>query len=173
MSDLPRELVGSFIDAVVKDPARADAMLTKNPPLLNARWIHHESVLHFLAIEGFADGVRFMAVRGADVNAIDEFGDTPLIHAAYLGATDVADVLLRHGANPNAQSRTKDNPLHSAARSGNAELIRRLLKAGADPHYRTHLGETVFDAVKENPNEQQIELMAALAEEGVRPPEDE
>ena len=49
----------------------------------------------------------------------------------------------------------------------------QVLKAGADPHYRTHLGETVFDAVKENPNEQQIELMAALAEEGVRPPEDE
>jgi ankyrin repeat protein len=173
MSDLPQEFVGSSIDAVVKDPARADAMLTENPGLLNARWIHNETVLHFLAIEGFSDGVRFMVLRSADVNAIDEFGDTPLVNVAVLGRTEIADILLRHGADPNVQSGTQDNPLHAAARGGHADLVRRLLAAGADAQYRTGLGETVFDAVKENPNEEQKELMAALTEAGVRPPKTE
>jgi ankyrin repeat protein len=173
MSDPPREVVGTFIDAVVTDPSRAEAMLKDHPTLLNARWIHNETVLHFLAIEGFAEGVRFMASRGAEVNPVNEFGDTALVDVAGLVLTEVADVLLRYGANPNAQSRTKDNALHTALRSGHAELVRHLLKAGADAQYRTDVGETAFDAIKENPPGEQAELWAALNEAGVRDPETE
>ena len=57
-------------------------MLAQRPELLDARWIHDETVLHFLAIEGFTEGVRFLAVRGADVNAVNEFGDTALVDIA-------------------------------------------------------------------------------------------
>jgi ankyrin repeat protein len=85
MSGLPREVVGEFIDAVVQDPAKADAMLIERPDLLNARWTHEETVLHFLAIEGFTEGVRFLAARGADVNAVNEFGETALVDIAGLG----------------------------------------------------------------------------------------
>jgi uncharacterized protein len=173
MSDPSRESVGAFIDAVVKDPARADSMLAENPALLNARWIHDETVLHFLAIEGFSEGVRFMAIRGADVNAVDKFGDTPLLNVAVQGLTEIADILLRHGADPNAKSLTKDNPLHAAARCGHANLVRRLLRAGANAEYRTDSGETVFDAVKESPAGEQAELLAALNEAGLRDPETE
>jgi len=147
MSGLSHEHVGKFIDAVVENPAKADAMLAQRPELLDARWIHDETVLHFLAIEGFTEGVRFLAVRGADVNAVNEFGDTALVDIAGLGLTDIADILLNHGANPDAQSEVRDNPLHAAARAGHAELVRRLLKAGANAQYRTDLGETIFDAV--------------------------
>jgi ankyrin repeat protein len=173
MSDPSRESVGAFIDAVVKEPSKAEAMLIEHPALLNTRWIHDETVLHFLAIEGFAEGVRFMASRGADVNAVNEFGDTALVDAAYLGLTEVAAILLRHGANPNAHSVTKDNPLHAALRFGNAELVQLLIKAGADCQYLTNSGETAFDAVKENPPGDQAELMAALNEAGIRDPEAE
>jgi hypothetical protein len=40
--------------------------------LINARWLHGETVLHFLAVEGFTEGVKFLAERGADVNAVNE-----------------------------------------------------------------------------------------------------
>lgn len=146
MSESPEALVGEFIDAVVSDRARADALLARHPALLNARWIHDETVLHFLAVEGFTDGVRFLAERGADVNAVNEFGDAPLIDAAMLGNTEIAEVLLRHGANPDVISRTNDNPLHTAARKGNVRLVALLLDAGADARYETDLRESVFDA---------------------------
>jgi ankyrin repeat protein len=173
MSGPPHEVVGEFIDAVVQNPAKADAMLIERPDLLNARWIHEETVLHFLAIEGFTEGVRFLAVRGADVNAVNEFGDTALVDIAGLGLTEVADVLLSHGANPDAHSELRDNPLHAAARAGHAELVRRLLRAGANARYRTHLGETVFDAVNENTSEVRQETLAVLREYEVRDPEAE
>ncbi|HJZ75189.1 MAG TPA: ankyrin repeat domain-containing protein, partial [Vicinamibacterales bacterium] len=149
---------------------RAEAMLTDCPALLNARWIHDETVLHFLAIEGFSEGVRFLASRGADVNAVNKFGDTALVDIASLGLTEIADILLRHGADPNAHSQTSDNPLHTAARNGHADLVRCLLKAGANTQYRTAVGETLFDALAENPTGERAELLAALNESGVRDP---
>ena len=171
--DLPHELIGEFLDAVVEHPAKADAMLRERPELLNARWIHDETALHFLAIEGFVDAVRFLAVRGADVNAVNEFGDTALVDIAALGHTEVADVLLSHGADPNAKSVVRENPLHAAARAGHAALVRSLLKAGASAQYRTDLDETIFDAVNENPSEERREVLGILVEYGIHDPQPE
>jgi ankyrin repeat protein len=124
MTPLSQALIGEFIDAVLSDQPKAATMLTAHPDLLNARWIHDETALHFLAVEGFAEGVRFLAERGADVNAVNEFGDSALIDVATIGrANDVAEILLAHGANPNATSITRDNVLHGAVRSGNARLV--------------------------------------------------
>jgi cytohesin len=130
--------------------------------------MHAETVLHFLAVEGFREAVSFLAERGADVNAVNEFGDSPLVDMASLGADDIAEILLRHGANPDASSLTRDNPLHCAARAGHARLVGLLLRAGADPRYRTDLGESVLDAVEEAPKDRDA-ILSLLAEYGVTP----
>jgi len=160
-------LVGEFITAVVQDPKKADALLAEHPDLLNARWMHDETVLHFLAIEGFADGVSFLASRGADVNAVNEFGDSALIDVAALGNDEMAGTLLRYGANPNAQSDTRDNVLHTAVRSGNPRLVALLLQSGADARYRTDLDESVFDAVNELRPDRREEILNTLAGYGI------
>lgn len=61
--NLPDALIGEFIDAVVESPEKASALLAQYPSLLNARWIHAATVLHFLAVEGFREAVSFS--RGA------------------------------------------------------------------------------------------------------------
>jgi hypothetical protein len=54
--------------------------------------------LHFLAVEGFIEGVRFLAGCGADVNAAKKFGDAPLIDLARLGEQrDCSDCRLWRG----------------------------------------------------------------------------
>ena len=168
MSNLPHEVVGEFIDAVVRDPVKADAMLAERPELLNARWIHDDTILHFVAIGGFADGVRFLALRGADVNAVNEFGDSALIDVAGLGLAEIADVLLAHGADPNATSSITGNPLHAAAFFGHAEVVGCLLKAGANGNYRTRRGESIFTAVKDAPPALHRELLDVLAQHGLQ-----
>ena len=168
MEKTPRNLVGEFIDAVVKDPARAASLLAAHPDLLNARWIHNQTVLHFLAVEEFADGVVFLASRGADVNLVNEFGDPPLVDVAVLGYHDIAEILLRHGADPNASSATQDNALHAAACSGNVRLVQTLLDAGANPRYRTDLDESVFDAIDRAPRNRDA-LLTLLGERGIVP----
>jgi ankyrin repeat protein len=163
---ISKELIGQFIDAAVKDRGRARQLLSAHPELLNARWIHNETVLHFLAVEGFADAVEFITGCGADVNAANEFGDAPLIDVAKLGNAQIVQSLLRHGADPNAPSVTYNNALDCAVRSGNAAIVRLLLAAGADARYVTDLGETVFDALPRRKTQRE-EILGLLAQHGI------
>lgn len=140
--------VGEFIDAAVHDQVKARAMLTAEPELLTARWRLGETALHFLAVEGYVDAVRFLAEAGAEIDPVNKFGDTPLVDVATLGNADVAGVLLEFGADPNARSEAHGNVLHAAVGSGNAELLRALLTAGARSDYATELGETIWDAIR-------------------------
>jgi ankyrin repeat protein len=142
-----RALIQQFIDAAVRDHSHARHLLELHPELLEARFLLGETVLHFLAVENFVEGVRFLAEAGAGVDATNEFGDTALIDVAVLGNDVVAEVLLQFGANPNAQSDTKDNVLDAAVRSSNARLVDLLLTAGARPDYETDLGFTILDAL--------------------------
>ncbi len=143
-------IIGEFIDAVVLDQPKAAVMLRHEPGLRDARWIHEETVLHFLWIEGKPDHVRLLGEWGFDPNAANKFGDVPLIDVAVLGKDDVAAVLLDLGADPNARSATCDNVLHCAVRSGNARLVDLLLSRGAKANYVTDIKETVFDALPED-----------------------
>lgn len=167
MTALPTtELVGDFIDAVVREPERATELLAAHPQLLNARWLHGETVLHFLAVEGFADGVRFLAEHGADVNAVNDFGHPPLLDVARRGIAQIAATLLRHGANPNARSATDGPALHCALERGQEDVVALLLAAGADGRLRTYLDETVFDVLPPV-GEERARLLALLARYGI------
>jgi ankyrin repeat protein len=55
--------------------------------------------------------VKFLVVRGADVNAAGEFGWTALHAAAYQGLNEVIEFLARHGANLDAKDRFGQTPL--------------------------------------------------------------
>jgi ankyrin repeat protein len=148
---LDASIIGEFIDAVALDPSKAAEMLRHEPGLRDARWLHEETILHFLSIEGKAEHVRLLGEWGFDPNATNEFGDAPLIDVAVLGRDDVAGVLLDLGADPNARSVTADNVRHCAVRSGNARLVELLLSKGAKADYTTDIKETVFDALPEDP----------------------
>jgi len=142
---MDRELVGEFIDAVATEREKASSMLAAHPDLKSARWIHQESVLHFLAIEGSAQDVAFLADAGFDLEATNEFGDTALIDAVGLGRAEVVKVLLDRGANPNCVSKTTAFPLYNALMHGRIETVRMLLAAGADPLLQAPYGETLKD----------------------------
>ncbi len=64
---LNRDIVGQFVDAAAQDPIRADRLLGGHPNLRSAIWLG-ESLLRFLAIENYAEGVRYLAQRGWNVN---------------------------------------------------------------------------------------------------------
>lgn len=76
-----RALIREFIDAAVEDQPQAERLLAEHPELREATWLGSESVLHFLAIEGFVEGVRFLGHHGFDVNALNGDGDSALLDA--------------------------------------------------------------------------------------------
>ena len=107
--------------------------------------------------------VQAMLDSGADVNAKDKDGWTPLLWAAYNGNAEVISVLLQAGADVNAKKNNGDTPLLSAVLRENIELISVLLKRGADVNAKDDDGRTpLLSAVlREN-----IELISILIQAG-------
>jgi ankyrin repeat protein len=96
-----------------------------------------------------ADALALLIRAGAKVDQIDQLGLAPLHWAAIRGATEAADLLLKHKADanqvvsqaehspgfmmgPDRGTIVGDTPLHLAALCGETNMVQLLLKSGAD-----------------------------------------
>ncbi len=85
-----------------------------------------------------------LVARGADPDARDAGGCTPLHYAAYNNPVgEVAAALFEAGADPEACDGYGQKPLNYAVNAANAAFIEAALDAGADPAGN---GEAVSDA---------------------------
>ena len=93
-------------------------------------------MLHYAAASGNAVEVRLLVDRGADVNAQDANGWSPLHFAAQASSGECTDVLLRAGANATLKDSHGNTALFRAvfASNGEGEVIKLLRTAGADPY---------------------------------------
>jgi ankyrin repeat protein len=97
-----------------------------------------ESSLHCAAASGYGDECRVLLEHGADLEAKNRHGRTPLILAAGNGYIDVCRILLQGGANTEAFDNNRMTSLHWAAR-GHAEVCFALLEHGANIEAVTRL----------------------------------
>ncbi|THU44775.1 hypothetical protein C4D60_Mb02t10900 [Musa balbisiana] len=65
---------------------------------VNFRDIDGRTALHVAACQGFADVVRLLLDRGAQVGPEDRWGSTPLADAIHYNNHEVIDLLEKHGA---------------------------------------------------------------------------
>lgn len=127
LKTLPPETLATIIDEIVPE---FDAPL-----------------LHLAAGEGNLQAARALVDFGADVEALDESGDTPLqtaLSSIYFTRTDaVAMLLLGRNADCLATDRYALTPLHHAASRGGRTLVEALIEAGADVNCRAGHDGTV------------------------------
>ena len=76
--------------------------------------------------------VRLLLEHGADVNAPDVFGGTPLCKASFFGALEVVRLLLEHGADVRAKNNGGKTVLQFAAGEGHNEVVKLLRERGAE-----------------------------------------
>jgi hemoglobin len=118
--------------------------LISDPALARER-----TLLYAAARQGSLPIVQLLLHLGADPNASDGYGHTPLyfVGNGSPGASGAAvvRVLVQGGANVNAHERLKHcTALHMAARRGNVQVAQALLGYGAELEARDKLGETAL-----------------------------
>lgn len=86
---------------------------------------------------------KFIAL-GADVNAPEDDGTTPLMRAVHGRYTGIAKRLIASGANVAARNRYGVTALYLAARGGDAATTRELLVAGIDANTSLPGGESAL-----------------------------
>lgn len=111
--------------------------------------VNGDTPLHTAARRGKIDLITHLVRKqGADINAVDNFGNTPLHSAVHNGHFRVAKLLVDLGANVRTCDKFGNTPLFEAVCNGSRDLTELLLKNGANVNTRNNHGNTpIFDAV--------------------------
>jgi ankyrin repeat protein/mono/diheme cytochrome c family protein len=123
------------------DRRRIERQVAASPEAVNGVDVGGSTALHHAAGFGPIENLQLLVDKGADVNAKNRRGSTPLHWAIH----DEAKVrlLLSKGANVNAKQAIGRTPLYLAAMLGNGvPTMRLLLTGGADPNLASANGQT-------------------------------
>ena len=99
--------------------------------------------LHHCCAYGYDDLARIAIEKGADVNAQEQNGFSPLHVAVKMDNFALADYLLRNGALPELKDKYGNTAVFYA--SGNWEIMKLLLDWGCDIHSRNFYNVSAYD----------------------------
>ena len=106
-----------------------------------------DTMMHRYAFAYGKEEARRLLEKGANVNGLNEEGETPLHMAAFAGAIDRVELFLEYGANLQAIDSYGRTPLHGAAGQGKLETVKTLLAWGSDPKATDQAGRTPLHEV--------------------------
>ena len=99
---------------------RVQERLEDEPALVNAHSHDGWTPLHLASFFGHIEVANLLLARGADVNAQDDEGNTPLGRAIFFarGRHEIIDVLRKHGAKDDVPNLAGETPRDLAGRIG-------------------------------------------------------
>ena len=136
------EADSALIDAAVENNLEGVKQLLAAGADVDAKvggFIRGWTPLHFAARDGYKEIVELLIAEGANVNANNQYGYTPL----HLATTkEVAALLISNGADVNAKIDEGWTSLHSAVANGHKEVVEVLIAKGADVNAKDDDGDT-------------------------------
>jgi len=97
--------------------------------------------LHEACYGGHAYIVKLLLLEKVDVNAVMEYGYTPLLYATERGHKEIIKLLVENGAKTNVQDGDGYTPLQHVVKLG-LETVELLISAGADINLKGALGDS-------------------------------
>ncbi|MDX2273180.1 MAG: ankyrin repeat domain-containing protein [Cyanobacteriota bacterium] len=127
------------------------------------------TALHLATQVGNPTIMQVVMAAGADLEARDPDGKTPLVYSLHHSDPDGMEILLDQGADPNTQDNNLWTPLEHAAWLRRTEQVAILLNAGVDVNARDACGRSSLHyAVWVNDWEIVRQLLAAGADVNAR-----
>lgn len=152
-----------FEAAEMDDFEAVQRIVQSEPVLIHGADEYEFSVLHAAVMTDNEVMVEFLINHGADVQAKNDEGITPLHIVLY---PEIASLLIRHGADVNAAADDGSTPLHAQASDGEERLdvVEVLLQHGANPSLLDQSGQTPLDIAKSREENEMIELLTSVSE---------
>eukprot|EP00928_Gymnodinium_smaydae_P052871 TRINITY_DN37003_c0_g1_i1.p2 TRINITY_DN37003_c0_g1~~TRINITY_DN37003_c0_g1_i1.p2 ORF type:complete len:193 (-),score=50.35 TRINITY_DN37003_c0_g1_i1:67-645(-) len=104
---------------------------------------------------------------GANINAIGEGGQTPLMHGVLMGKLEAVKFLLEKGADTSIGEKDGYTPMHGAGFQGRAEIAKALIKHGLNPSDRHSDGFTPIHRACWGGEQRHTDTVRALLKAGV------
>lgn len=149
------------------DLAKVRSLLARDPTLVSSKDDSGFTPLHTAVFAAHAEVAEFLLSKGADVNAREKNGATPLIIGAMGGRVEVDGqagveaLLLTHKADINAKSANGMTALHVAALLGHADVVKLLLAKGADLNAKDEKDNTPSDYAAQQGRQEVLKLLSA------------
>jgi ankyrin repeat protein len=137
-----------FLEAVRKKEGEkvTDALNEPGTQIINTKdFTTGQTALHIVVARRDLTWIQFLVAKGANVNARDNKGMTPLVAACELGFIEGVDELIKSGARVEDANNTGETPLISAVHRRDLTLVRLLIKAGANPDRPDNSGRSARD----------------------------
>ena len=143
--------------AVFGDMDELRRMLSADPTIVHSRDKWGFTALHGVAGEEQYEAALYLLEHGADPNARNDQGITPLHSAAY---PEMVELLVRSGAEINVRSNDGSTPLLvQAAEAEGYDVMEALLKLGADAKAKDKSGQSALDIARSREEDDKIELL--------------
>ncbi len=98
-----------------------------------------ETALHLVTKDRDGQWMRFLLSKGAQPDARDKNGQTPLLIAARLNYIEGVEFLLGFRASIDLANSSGETALITAVRNNNTAMAKELLEAGANPDRSDHV----------------------------------
>lgn len=109
--------------------------------------LERQIALKWACAQGDLPVVRRLLRVGANVNFVDDAGETPLFSAASKGCLEIARLLLDAGATTTINQGNHESgrtAFHEGALNGHIDIVQLLLEQGVDINRRTKKGSTAL-----------------------------